>query len=235
MYREFDIKAPFFEIGPKAYIYGQESVELAIAADEAAQKYDVDIIYTALSVDIPAIVAATERLKVFAQHMDGIEPGRGIGMAVAEALKEAGAHGTMLNHAERPMALSDIHKAIKRADEVGLATLVCADTQSEACAIAHLSPNMILAESPDLIGGGVRQQSDMDKIAQTNEAIAHINPEIMVMHSAGITDGRDVYAVIAKGADATGSTSGIIKAQNPHAMVNEMIRAVRNAYDERNA
>jgi triosephosphate isomerase len=40
--------------------------------------------------------------------------------------------------------------------------------------------------------------------------------------------------VIAKGADATGSTSGIIKAQNPHAMVEEMIRAVRAAYDERN-
>jgi triosephosphate isomerase len=234
MYREFDIKAPFFEIGPKAYIYGEGSVKLAKEADRVAQKYDVDIIYTALCVDIPAIAAATTRLKVFAQHMDGIEVGRGIGMVVAEALKEAGAHGTLLNHAERPMALSDIHKAIMRADEVGLATLVCADMPEEACAIAHLGPNMILAESPDLIGGGVRQESDMDKIAQTNEAIAHINPGIKVMHSAGITDGRDVYAVIAKGVDATGSTSGIIKAQNSSAMVEEMIRAVRAAYDERN-
>ena len=109
MYREFEIRVPFFEIGPKAYIYGKESVALAVAADEAAQKYDVDVIYTALSVDIPAIAAATTRLKVFAQHMDSLVPGRGIGMALADALKEAGAHGTLLNHAEASMELCEIN------------------------------------------------------------------------------------------------------------------------------
>ena len=33
------IRAPFFEIGPKSYLYGQDVVDLAIAADNASEKY----------------------------------------------------------------------------------------------------------------------------------------------------------------------------------------------------
>ena len=36
------IKAPFFEIGPKSYLYGQDVIDLAIAADKASEKYGVD-------------------------------------------------------------------------------------------------------------------------------------------------------------------------------------------------
>ncbi len=233
MYKGFKIKAPFFEIGPKAYIYAEQSVGLAVAAERASEKYDVDIIYTALYTDIAAIAAATKRLKVFAQHMDSITPGRGIGMALPEALKDAGAKGTLLNHAERPLELAEIQKCIQRADSLGLATFVCADTFEQACAVAQLSPNMILAESPELIGGGKRTKKDAELVCRINETIAKIDPAIKVMHSAGIKDSNDVYDVILNGADATGSTSGIIKAADPAGMVNDMIAAVRAAYDER--
>ena len=43
MYEGCKIKAPFFEIGPKSYLYGDDVLELALAADAAAEKYDVDI------------------------------------------------------------------------------------------------------------------------------------------------------------------------------------------------
>jgi pyridoxal biosynthesis lyase PdxS len=39
--------------------------------------------------------------------------------------------------------------------------------------------------------------------------------------------------VIKAGADATGTTSGIMKAVDPEAMMEEMISAVRSAWDER--
>ena len=38
------IKAPFFEIGPKSYLYGDDVLELALAADKASEKYGVEII-----------------------------------------------------------------------------------------------------------------------------------------------------------------------------------------------
>ena len=42
------IRAPFFEIGPKSYLYGQDVVDLAIAADKASEKYGC-LLYTSPS------------------------------------------------------------------------------------------------------------------------------------------------------------------------------------------
>ena len=52
------IKAPFFEIGPKSYLYGDQILDLALAADKASEKYDVDIIFTCPVVDIRRVKEA---------------------------------------------------------------------------------------------------------------------------------------------------------------------------------
>ena len=54
------IRTPFFEIGPKSYLYGQDVVDLAIAADKASEKYGVDIIFTTPIISISAVKAATK-------------------------------------------------------------------------------------------------------------------------------------------------------------------------------
>lgn len=230
MYKGIKIKPPFFEIGPKAFFYGERMLKLAKAADKASKKYDVQIIMTPQYSDIQMLAQETENVLIFAQHMDPLPIGRGLGSVLPEAVKAAGAVGVMLNHAEKPMTISDLNKAIKRADEVGLVSIVCADTVEEAMAIAHFSPNIIVAEPTELIGTG--QTSDEDYIIETTKAIKSINPEIQVLQGAGISNGQDVYNVIKAGADATGTTSGIMKAADPEAMLDEMIRAVRTAWDE---
>lgn len=230
MYKGLIIKPPFFEIGPKAFMYGDRMLKLAKAADRAAAKYDVRIILTPQPTDIYLLARETEHLLIFAQHMDPVKVGRGNGSILAEALKAAGAHGVILNHAEKPMTLADLSKAIQRADEVGLVTMVCADSIKEAEAIAQLSPNIIVPEPTELIGTGVT--SDEEYVIATTSAIKKINPDIEVLQAAGITNGHDVYKTIKAGADATGTTSGIMKAEDPEAMMEEMIRAVRTAWDE---
>lgn len=224
------IEPPFFEIGPKAFLYGEKMLKLAQAADVASKKYDVRIIITPQYSDIRPLVEGTEHVLIFAQHMDPLTVGRGLGSVLPEAIKAAGAHGVMLNHAEKPMTVSNLYKAIKRADEVGLLSIVCADTIEEARAIAHFSPNIIVAEPTELIGKG--KPSDKKYIQETTSAIKKINPEIQVLQGAGITNGNDVYNVIIAGAEATGTTSGIMKADNPEEMLDEMIKAVRTAWDK---
>ncbi len=226
------IRPPFFEIGPKAYLYGQRALALAVEADRVGKKYGVEIIYTPQYVDIAAIAHATDHIFVFAQHMDSLPIGRGIGSVLPEAVKEAGAAGVLLNHAEKRLTLSEINRTIKRADRVGLATLVCADTPEEAAAIAHLGPNIILAEPPELIGSAGQGVGGRSYVVEINERIRAINPDIHVLHSAGISCGKDVYDIVAMGAEATGSTSGIIKAQDPFKMLEEMVRSMREAWDD---
>lgn len=226
----FTLKTPFFEIGPKAYLYGERALELAQVADQLCEKYEVDIIFTAQYTDIERIAKNTRYIKVFAQHMDCIEPGRGVGAVLPEAIKQAGAVGVLLNHAEKPLILDVLAKTVSRAKEVGLATLVCAGSCEESTMVAHLRPDIILAESPSLIGKGARSSQDMDEIQRINQSIHTIDPNILILHGAGISDEKDVYEVIKAGAIATGSTSGIIKAANPAEMLEKMIVAVADAW-----
>lgn len=230
MYKEFKIRPPFFEIGPKAYLYGEGALALAKAADKVSKKYGVQIIFDPQYTDITVLARETENLLIFAQHMDSLPIGRGYGSVLPEAVKAAGAVGVILNHSEKRISLAELNKTIKRADEVGLATMVCADTIEEAAAIAHLAPNIIVAEEPGLIGTG--KTSDADYVKKTIEVVHSINPDIHVLQGAGISSGKDVYKVIKAGAVATGSSSGIYKAANPAAMVEEMIHAMRKAWDE---
>lgn len=230
MFKGYTIRPPFFEIGPKAFLYGEKMLALAKVIDKTAAKYDLDVIVTPQYMDIKLLADNTERIHVYAQHMDPLPVGRGLGSVLPEAVKAAGAVGVMLNHAERPIDMDTIKATIDRADEVGLATIVCASTVEDVANIAKLGPNLIVAEPTELIGTGTT--SDMDYVKSTIEAVREINPDIMVLQGAGISTGKDVYDVIKAGAFATGCTSGIIKAADPYAMTEEMLYNLRKAWDE---
>jgi len=231
MYKEYKLKKSFFEFGPKAYLYGKELLELVKAIDGYAVKYDIDVIVDPQTIDIRLLAENTQRVQLYAQHMDSIPVGRGMGTILPEALKEAGAVGVLLNHAEKKLSLEEIETTIRRADEVGLATMVCTDTIEEMRIVAGFAPNIIVAEPTELIGTG--QTSSMEYVKESIAIVKAVNPAIQVLQGAGISNGKDVYNVIKAGADATGSSSGIVKAPNPAAMAEEMIAAVRQAWNER--
>ncbi|MBQ6655443.1 MAG: triose-phosphate isomerase [Erysipelotrichaceae bacterium] len=224
------IRAPFFEIGPKSYLYGQDIRDLAVYADEAAEKYDVDIIFTTPLVEIANIRRLTRRIHVFAPHMDPLYPGRGLADILPESLVAAGAEGVMLNHAEKPLSFEVLRETIRRAREVGLKTIVCADSSTEAAKIAQLSPDIIVAEPSELIGSGVTVGPEYVKAAVS--AVHDVNPDILVLVAAGISSGQDVYNMMVCGSDATGTSSAVCRAADRKAMVDEMISAVRRGFND---
>ncbi len=225
------IQAPFFEVGPKAYLYGDAALELALVAEEASAQIGVSVIYTPQLTDIYRISQRVSGLYLCAQHMDALRPGKGQGSILPEALVCSGAKCAMLNHAERPLTLAALHAAVERAREVGLISIVCADSIAEASAIAQLRPDIVVVEPTELIGTGVT--SDSALIAASTQAVKRVDPDIQVLQGAGISTADDVYRTILAGADATGSSSAICKAADPAKMLREMLRAARSAFDER--
>ena len=163
--------------------------------------------------------------------MDPLRPGRGLADTLPESLAAAGAAGVMLNHIEKPVPLDTLEQTLRRADELGLLTVVCTGTIGQAKAAACLHPDVIVAEPAAQIGTGVT--SDMAWVKASIEAIKSVNPKILVLQGAGISRGKDVYNVIFAGAEATGTSSALVKAQDRAAMVDEMIRAVRQAWDDK--
>lgn len=226
------IRTPYFEIGTKNYIYGDKVLEYAKAADAAAEKYDIDVLFIVPAVEIRRVVENTKHLIVLAPYMDTLRPGRGMADVLPEALKAAGAVGVVVNHCEKPMSLPQIKATIDRAREIDFLVFACADTIEEAKAIAQLHPDIINPEPSELIGGTGGGVSDMGYVMESIKSIKSIYPDILVEQAAGITNGQQVYDFIMAGSEAAGAASGIMKASDPLAMIDEMIAATRRAADD---
>jgi triosephosphate isomerase len=208
-------------------------VRLAVEADRLAAELGVSVIFDPQAVDIPAVAAATSRVLVFAQHMDPVTPGRGVGLVLAEALRDAGAVGTLLNHSEKPMTVGELRRAIERARATGLFTLVFADSPAEAAALAHLGPDIVLAEPPELIATGISAGNVMASfVAQTVAAVKAVDPAILVMSGAGVNGPDDVDRILRLGLDGTGSSSGILRAPDPVATMRAMLEATARAWHD---
>ena len=226
------IRTPYFEIGTKNYIYGDTVLEYALAADAAAEKYDIDVLFITPAVEIRRVVEQTKHLIVLAPYMDTIRPGRGMADILPEALKAAGAAGVVVNHCEKPMSLPAIKETIQRAHELDMLVFACADTIAEAKAVAQLHPDILNPEPSELIGGAGSGVSSMDFVRESIQAIKSIYPDILVEQAAGITNGQQVYDFIMAGSEAAGAASGIVNAKDPLAMIDEMIAATRRAADD---
>ena len=222
---------PFLVVNPKSYLYGEKSLALAKAADEAAEKYGLTVFFTCPFADIRLIAGNTKEVVVTAQHMESLRPGRGMGHVLPESLKEAGAGAVFLNHAENSMTVAELCKTIKRAKELEMLTIVCADSVAEGLAIAEFHPDILLCEPTDLIGTG--QTADDSYVLDACEQIRKIDPKIAVMIASGVTTAEDCYRVVKLGADGTGATSGILKAPDPAVRVHEMADAIVRAFQER--
>ena len=226
------IRTPYFEIGTKNYIYGDTVLEYALAADAAAEKYDIDVLFITPAVEIRRVVEQTKHLIVLAPYMDTLRPGRGMADILPEALKAAGAAGVVVNHCEKPMSLPAIKETIQRAHELDMLVFACADNIAEAKAVAQLHPDILNPEPSELIGGAGSGVSSMDFVRESIQAIKSIYPDILVEQAAGITNGQQVYDFIMAGSEAAGAASGIVNAKDPLAMIDEMIAATRRAADD---
>lgn len=218
------VRTPFFCVNPKAYLYGDQALALAKKADELAEKYDIDIFFTVQYVDAYRIAQATNHLILTVQHMDGLTVGPGMGYILPEGLKEAGVQATFLNHAEHPVGVNQLVTIMKRANELGILVIACADSIAEAQAIASLKPDIMVCEPTELIGTGMT--SDISYMEQTNQAVKSVSPNTFVLQAAGISTIADVRQAILSGADGTGGTSGIVCAENPHKTLQEMVEEV---------
>ncbi|QOY61209.1 triose-phosphate isomerase [Thermophilibacter immobilis] len=223
----YKLRRPFFVVNPKSYLFGEDIYRLAQRADELSEHYDLDCLFTAQLIDLPHIIESCPHLVPCAQYMESLVPGRGMGHVLPEALASAGVRATFLNHAENPSTLHELASTIARAHEMGILTVVCADSVEESRAIAQLEPDVMVCELTSLIGTG--KVAGEDYMRASTEAVKSVSPSTLVLQAAGIHSGENVYDAIRYGADGTGGTSGIVAADDPLATLEEMFSALDRA------
>jgi len=221
------IRTPLILVNFKTYIEatGKRASELAKIAEKVSKETDVCIAVAPQFTDIPTISREVE-IPVFAQHIDPVTPGSHTGHILAEAVKEAGAIGTLINHSERQLVLSDITTIIKRAKEVGLTTCVCANNPEVSAAVAALNPHMLAIEPPELIGTGIPvSKAKPEVVTGTIKLVRKINPNVIILCGAGITSGEDVAAALKLGTEGVLLASGLVKSKNPYKVLVEMAKS----------
>lgn len=218
------LRRPFFVVNPKSYLYGEDFFQLARVPDELSARYDLDCLFTGQLVDLPFIGVHCPHLIACAQYMESLTPGRGMGHVLPEALVDACIQATFLNHAELPMTIHELASTIKRARDLDLLSVVCADSIEEGAALARFKPDVMVCELTSLIGTG--KVAGEDYMRSSSDAVRAVSPNTLVLQAAGIHSGRNVYDAIKYGADGTGGTSGIVAASNPADMLEEMFDAL---------
>jgi triosephosphate isomerase len=192
------LRIPIILVNFKTYqeATGKKALKLAETAEKASLETEVWIGLAPQLADI-APVARLVTLPVFAQHIDSITPGSFTGHILPESVKEAGATGTLINHSERRLRLADIDAAIRRAREVGLVSVVCANNPEVSAAVAALRPDMLAVEPPELIGTGIPvSKAKPEVVSGTVELVKEVNSDVVVLCGAGITHGEDVAAAL---------------------------------------
>src|SRR5206468_12130571 len=98
----------------KTYVQstGKRAIELAKLAGEVSRETGVTIIVAPQFTDIQP-VSKTVDIPVFSQHVDSVKPGAHTGHVLAEAVKSAGAEGTLLNHSERRIGSPEIATSVR--------------------------------------------------------------------------------------------------------------------------
>ncbi len=222
------IKIPVIVLNFKTYIEatGKNAIKLAKIAEEVHSETGVEIIVCPQHIDLK-YVANSISIPVFAQHIDPIKPGSHTGHILPEAVKEAGAIGTLINHSEKRLLLSDIDYAINRAKEIGLLTLACSNNVQVSMAIAQLNPWAIAIEPPELIGTGrAVSKVEPEIVVRAVKAVKMINKNIHVLCGAGISSDEDVEAALKLGAEGVLLASAFVKAKNPKKKLLSFAKAV---------
>lgn len=208
---------------------GKKALELAENAEKVSRETGVCIGLVPQFTDI-ARLAQTVSLPILAQHIDHASPGSFTGHILPEAVKEAGAVGTLVNHSERRLRLADIDAAISRAKELRLVSVVCSNNARVSVSAAALMPDFIAIEPPELIGTGIPvSRAKPEIVTDTVGLVREVNPDVTVLCGAGITQGEDVVAALKLGTRGVLVASGIVKAKDPYKVLSEFAQAMTNA------
>ena len=207
---------------------GKKAVELAQEAEKVSKETSVNIIVAPQFTDIATVAEAVE-IPVFAQHIDPINPGSYTGHVLAESVKEAGAVGTLVNHSERQLKLSDIDEIVKLTREKGLISCVCANNPSISAAVATLKPDIIAIEPPELIGTGIPvSKAQPEVVTGTVKLVRKVNSTVTVLCGAGISHGEDVAVALKLGTQGVLVASGIVKAKDQYSVLREFAEATKH-------
>ena len=163
-------------------------------------------------------------IPVYTQRVDGYEPGARTGHIPVEALKLAGAAGSLVNHSERRLTLAEIELSVRALQSHKMVAVVCSNNEITSAGAAALGPEYVAIEPPELIGSGISVSKANPEIIKRSVAAVHaVNPKVKVLTGAGIQSGECVKIAVDLGTDGVLLASSVVKSPDPAAVLRDLV------------
>lgn len=217
---------PLILVNFKAYpeTAGARASALAELCERVARTASADI---AVAPPLPslALVASSVKIPVFSQHCDASGAGAFTGHVTASGLAAFRVHGSLLNHAERPLPLRTLARAVQQCRKHKLTTVVCAPSLRSISAILSVcTPSYIAYEPPALIGGSVSVTTAKPGIVTAAvQLLKKKRKSVRLLCGAGVKTRQDVQAALRLGAAGVLVASAVVKAKDPERALRALV------------
>jgi triosephosphate isomerase len=219
------MRLPLIIVNFKVYeqATGDSAISLAKIHEKVAQETGASIGIAVSHLDLAAVARAVD-IPVFAQHIDPVNYGGYTGHVLPQMVKEAGAYGTLLNHAEYPIENRLLKDSIAAARDAELFAVVCANSPEFAGMVLEWGPDLIAVEPPELIGGDISVSKAGPHIIE--EAFEAVGREKLLV-GAGVKDADDVRIALALGAVGVLLASGVTKSDDPYTVLLDLVSGLK--------
>ncbi|MDH3324403.1 MAG: triose-phosphate isomerase [Candidatus Peregrinibacteria bacterium] len=201
---------------------GSRALELAKIHEKVAKETGAQIGVAVSPVDLYRISQEVS-IPVFAQHVDAIDYGKHSGFILPQAVKKAGAVGTLLNHSEHRTDPEILKNTVSCAQKASLIRIVCAENPEEVEQYAEFDPDMLAFEPPELIGSTTASVAT-DNPKSIAESVK-VSRGIPVLVGAGINSKEDVRVSLDLGAQGFLVATAIVKAPDPEQALRDFVSA----------
>lgn len=208
-------------------VLGEDCLRIARAARKASLKAGAEII-VAPPGPMVALVVSRVPIPIFSQTVGGETGEKTTGAFLPEAVKAAGAKGTLLNHSESPRPVSELKLLVPKLRGLSLAVCLCASTTSQAVMFARLKPDYIAIEPPELIGSGrAVSKAKPELVSGTVSKLRGAGFRGRILCGAGIVSGEDVAKAIELGAEGVLVSSSVIKSHHWESKIEELAYSLK--------
>lgn len=204
---------------------GKKAVELAKICEEIGNENNLPIIPIVQIADLSKVKEAV-RIPVWVQHIDSQPQGQFTGWINLEAVIEAGASGTLLNHSEHPIPPGTIKQTLSRVKNFEV--MVCCKTLGQMERLVKLKPNFIGYEISELIGGKV---SIVDSDVKAIKHALEICGKVPLIIGAGIHKGEDLQQARQLGCAGVLISSAIVLTDDHKQKLREILKLIISAQE----
>jgi triosephosphate isomerase len=222
------LATPAIIVNFKVYreVEGPKAVSVALACQKVAEESGVSVAVCPPMVELSRVAGAVN-IPVLAQHVDARKPGSNTGWITPEMIASAGAAGTLLNHSEHRLEITDLKNSVAACRLNGLISVVCADSAETSGAVAFFKPDFIAVEPPELIGGDISVTSARPEVvSDAVHAVHRVDANIPVLCGAGVKTGKDIKAALGLGAKGVLLASGVVKATDVAKALSDLVSGI---------